>query len=83
MLLAELYDDATLDRFIGYSINQDRMDISSFKDILRDYNAGNLALPGPRAAADSGAITGYRDDAPALVRDCSYYEVNAMSEVYG
>lgn len=83
MLLAELYDDATLDRFIGYSIDQDRMDISSFKEILRDYNAGNLALPGPRAVADSGAITGYRDDDPALVRDCSYYEVNAMSEVYG
>lgn len=82
MLLAELYDDATLDRFIGYSIDRDRMDISSFKGILRDYNAGNLALPGLRAAADSGAGTGYRDDDPALVRDCSYYEVNTMAEVY-
>lgn len=82
MLLAELYDDATLDRFIGYSIDQDRLDISSFKEILRDYNAGNLALPGARAAAEPGA-DGYRDDDPALVRDCSYYEVNAMSEVYG
>lgn len=84
MLLGELYDDPTLDRFIGYCIDADKMDIASFKGLLRDYNAGKLALPGP-APEDTGATRGmdYRDDDPALTRDCSYYETNAMKEVRG
>lgn len=84
MLLRDLYDDVTLDRFIGYCIDQDKMDIKSFKSILRDYNAGKLELPEITAAADTVAVeTGmsYRDDDPALTRDCSYYETNAMPEV--
>lgn len=47
MLLGELYDDPTLDRFIGYCVDVDKMDIMSFKGILREYNAGNLSLPAP------------------------------------
>lgn len=83
MLLQELYDDDVLDRFIGYSIEQDKMDIKSFKTLLRDYNSGTLALPGTiqedKAAASDSA--GYRDDAPGLTRDCSYYEENVILEV--
>ena len=45
MLLGDLYDDPMLDRFIGYSIELDKMDITSFKGILRQYNAGTLSLP--------------------------------------
>lgn len=83
MLLAELYDDSTLDWFIGYSIDHDRMDISSFKGILRDYNAENLAVPKVGAAtADTGTSMIYHDADPALTRDCSYYEENAMAEVH-
>lgn len=84
MLLSDLYDDATLDRFIGYSIDQDKMDIKSFKGILRDYNAGTLTLP--EMPAEETEPTGkmeYRDDDPALTRDCSYYEANAIAEVSG
>ena len=82
MLLGDLYDDLTLDRFIGYCIDVDKMDIASFKGVLRDYNAGKLELPEP-VSAGTGTIPGmdYRDDDPALTRDCSYYEANAMTEV--
>lgn len=83
MLLGELYDDATLDRFIGYCIALDKLDITSFKGLLKEYNAGNLTLP-EVSLEDLGAVCSkdYRDDGPALTRDCSYYEANAMlSEV--
>lgn len=82
MLLGDLYDDLTLDRFIGYCIDVDKMDIASFKGILRDYNAGKLALP-ESVSVGTGTTHGmdYRDDDPALTRDCSYYETNAMTEV--
>lgn len=84
MLLGELYDDTLLDRFIGYSIEQDQMDITSFKKILRSYNTGELELPDNKrpGSSTSGQII-YRDDDPALTRDCSYYEENTMTEVYG
>lgn len=84
MLLLDLYDAATLDLFIGYSIEQDRMDIKSFKGLLRDYNSGKLGLPAPGPApvdTDCGSSMEYREDDPALIRDCSYYETNTMTEV--
>lgn len=84
MLLLDLYDAATLDLFIGYSIEQDKMDIKSFKGLLRDYNAGKLGLPqaasGPASEDTEGSME-YREDDPALTRDCSYYETNALMEV--
>ncbi len=81
MLLGDLYDDPTLDRFIGYCIGADKMDIASFKGILRDYNAGKLMLPKPVSeSAEAAGGMDYRDDDPALTRECSYYEVNTKSE---
>ena len=85
MLLQDLYDDPVLDRFIGYCIDQDKMDIRSFKGLLRDYNAGKLELPATEAekpaCAGNPAGTVYRDDDPALIRDCSYYETSVKMEV--
>ena len=82
MLLGELYDDPTLDRFIGYCIEADKMDIASFKGILRDYNAGKLMLPEPAPESmGAGHEMDPQDDDPALTRDCSYYEANTMAEV--
>lgn len=82
MLLSDIYDDAKLDLFIGYCVDQDKMDIKSFKGILREYNAGALQLPGTdREAPPEAAESGYRDDDPGLTRDCSYYETNIMVEV--
>ena len=86
LLLRDLYDDATLNLFIAYSIEQDRMDITSFKSILREYNSGTLTLAEIRSAGkgkdgplpDAADLQGYRDDEPGLTRDCSYYEEYAM-----
>lgn len=81
MLLADLYSDAVLDRFIGYSIDQDKMDIASFKGLLRDFNAGKLALPEPESPeADMCNRMTIGEEDPALTRDCSYYETNVMTE---
>lgn len=89
LLLRELYDDETLDLFISYSIDNDRMDIISFKALLKDYNAGKFTLTQlqPPSSADAaeegngGPAMAYRDDDPGLTRDCSYYEENTMAEV--
>ena len=81
MQLADLYDDPTLDRFIGYSVDYGKMDIKSFKSLLRDYNAGKLSMQESEptdTAMESRMI--YRDDNPALLRDLSYYE-NIGTEV--
>ena len=87
LLLTDLYDAETLDRFIRYSIIHDKMDIKSFKELLREYNAGRLALPdpdgGPGEKEDDIGAMAYRDDDPALTRDCSYYEENVGTEVAG
>ena len=83
MLLGDLYDDPTLDLFIGYCIDKDMMDIKSFKELLKAYNAGKLELPGSveETTVSLSNRHVYNDDDPALTRDCSYYETNAMSEV--
>ena len=83
MLLSDIYDDLLLDRFIGYCVDQNKMDIKSFKGILKDYNAGKLILPDVvnNETAEPAGRRDYRDDDPALTRDCSYYESLAMAEV--
>lgn len=79
MELQELYDDHILDRFIGYAVAHDMMDIKSFRKVLRDYNSGKLSLPSEADQAPSskrgvGMIVSKYDDDPNLTRDCSYYE---------
>ena len=67
MELQELYDDEVLDHFIGIAVDQNKMDIKSFKELLRDYNRSQKDnekdnLPVRQKTTDS------------LTRDCSYYE---------
>ena len=83
MLLEELYDTDTLNRFIGYAIQHDSMDILSFKELLKAYNAGQLSLPEiseqkPEVLCKTGE---YRDDDPELLRDLDYYEQNVGGTV--
>lgn len=78
LLLADLYDDQILDCFIGYCVDHDKMDLASLKEILRDYNAGRLSLDEKEEADPSN--TGTCKEDPALTRECSYYEENAMRE---
>lgn len=83
MLLEELYDTDTLNRFIGYAIQHDSMDILSFKELLKAYNAGRLSLPEiseqrPEVLCKTGE---YRDDDSKLLRDLDYYEQNVGGTV--
>ena len=72
MELQELYDDSVLDAFIGIAIQEDRLDIRSFRMLLREYNNGTRHLD-----SLSEPAVGQSGSPPcdhALTRDCSYYE---------
>lgn len=72
MELQELYDDSVLDAFIGIAVREDKLDIRSFRMLLREYNNGTRQLGSP---SDSGMNTAKApSDDHALTRDCSYYE---------
>lgn len=67
MLLRELYDDDVLDHFIGVAVDEDKMDISSFRSLLREYNSGRRPL---ETVPEEEKV-----DMFSLTRNCSYYEV--------
>lgn len=67
--LQELYDDSVLDYFIEVAIDEDMMDITSFRSLLRDYNNGYRTL------LDESNNQG--STANELIRNCSYYEESA------
>ena len=72
MELQELYDDNVLDAFIGIAIKEDKLDIRSFRMLLREYNNGIRKLD----HSEGSGLTCSKDppDEHALTRDCSYYE---------
>lgn len=78
MELQELYDDETLDTFIGIAVDENKMDIKAFRSILREYNSGDRSLTKPQDVNE--ASQDYCDDHPSLTRDCSYYEFAAKEE---
>ena len=71
MELGELYDDGTLDMFIGTAVDEGKMDIRSFRAMLREYNSGLRQL---HAADGETASPARVPDSGLLTRDCSYYE---------
>lgn len=72
MELQELYDDNVLDTFIGIAVREDKLDIRSFRMLLREYNNGTRKLE----CLEGSGMTRSKDppDKYALTRDCSYYE---------
>ena len=85
LLLTELFDDETLDQLIGLSIERDRMDINSFRMLLREHVTVELGAVEEAVLQQAGselrtATNDYRDDDPDLTRDCGYYENYAMTE---
>ena len=74
MELQDLYDDETLNRFIGIALDNGRLDIKSFKALLRDYNTGNRVITGN---ATRNAIE------PLEARNCDYYEIYAKEVLNG
>ena len=71
MELGEIYDDDTLDMFIGTAVDEGKMDIKSFRTLLREYNSGIRQL---HAAGRETASPARVPDSGLLARDCSYYE---------
>ena len=74
MELQDLYDDETLNRFIGIALDNGCLDIKSFKALLRDYNTGNRVITGN---ATRNAIE------PLEARNCDYYEIYAKEVLNG
>ena len=68
MQLQELYDDDILDHFIGVSIEEDKLDIQSFRGLLREYNNGLREV-------ESKTSTDFSTKEDSLTRDCTYYEL--------
>lgn len=75
MELQELYDDSVLDYFIGTAVEEDKMDIKSFRALLRDYNNGKRTII--QKQLDDNEQVSHCDENPSLTRDCSYYELAA------
>ena len=73
MELQDLYDDSVLDYFIGAAVDKDKMDFSSFRAMLKEYNS-SARLPEDTPAEDTPAPARKMADENALTRDCSYYE---------
>lgn len=78
MLYSDIYDNEVLDQLIGIAISRDTLGVNDFRAILREYNDGKLILEKASSDSDKDNEGQYKDDDPNLLRDCSYYEENAM-----
>ncbi len=79
MLYSDIYDNEILDWLIGVAIKRDTLGIEDFKGILKEYNTGEIKKDTePYEDAKKEDTGQYNDDDPDLLRDCSYYEHNAM-----
>ncbi len=65
MELRELYDDDVLDAFIGEAIRKEKLDIRSFRAMLKEYSRKDIAIPKSWKNNTSEAM---------LTRGCDYYE---------
>lgn len=74
MELQELYDDHVLNRFIGIAVAEDKMDIKSFRSLLRNYNSEQCLMGMEEQKPNEQPV--YQDEDSFLTRDCSYYELN-------
>jgi transposase len=79
MELQELYADSVLDTFIGISVDEGKMDIKSFRTILREYNNGQRRLD--ESQQETSSMNADQQEQDPLTRDCSYYEAYTK-EVY-
>ncbi|MCD8300433.1 MAG: IS21 family transposase [Clostridiales bacterium] len=70
MELGDLYETDVLDYLIGVAVDEGKLDMRSFKALLREYNSGKREIG---AGAGEAGSPGTPED-PQLTRDCSYYE---------
>lgn len=67
--LLQLYDEETLDKAVAVAIAEDRMDIKSFRMMLKEYNAGLRTLD-----VELETLPIANEISDTLTRDCDYYE---------
>lgn len=67
--LLQLYDEETLDKAVAVAIAEDRMDIKSFRMMLKEYNAGLRTLD-----VEPETLPIANEISDTLTRDCDYYE---------
>ena len=77
MELLELYDAGTLDQAIAIAIDENCMDIKSFRMLMKEYNAGLRTFEKKTDNVSYSVIT-----ADALTRDCDYYEKLTQEAMY-
>jgi transposase len=86
--LLDLYEAEVLDRFIAYAIEHDKMDIKTFKRLLKEkYReiAYSEEITGSHSAAARGNDHDNTDaGVPAsILRECSYYESIGKEDAHG
>lgn len=72
----ELYDASVLDSLIGVALKRDKLGIKEFREILREYNRGELSLNEEQLEVDTAERDDTAIDESALTRDLDYYEEN-------
>jgi len=78
----DIYDNEILDGLIGIAIESGKLDIKSFRSLLKDFNAGKISLESGDDSHDDGPDDFDNDDPyedPALIRECSYYDDNVVT----
>lgn len=77
MELLELYDAKIIDQAIAVAIDENCMDIKSFRMLMKEYNAGLRTFEKKTASVSCDVIT-----IDALTRDCDYYEKLTQEAMY-
>ena len=77
MELLELYDAKIIDQAIAVAIDENCMDIKSFRMLMKEYNAGLRTFEKKTASVSCAVIP-----ADALTRDCDYYEKLTQEAMY-
>ena len=86
MAYQDIYEREILDALLGIAVKKDALDIKSFRSLLKEFNAGRLAIEAvPAETLTEEPVTrneGDTEDA-LLIRDCSYYDENVISKEVG
>jgi hypothetical protein len=65
------------------ALDEGKLDIKSFKTMLREYNAGKVKKPGTAHKDTLESSNAGRPNSDGLTRDCSYYEEYAKEVLNG
>jgi len=70
MELCDLYTTETIDKFIAYAVDNDCMDITSFKKMIKEKSSEIILSSQDKDKVSSDSVT----DNTGIVRSCDYYD---------